>query len=203
MLNLITYLKDNLKLLCIIFCWGMSIAFGLYYLENYNITAGPAKTTPEIWPKRSGLHISRELPTLIMFAHPHCSCSKASLNELDRIIAQTHLLHDTYVVFYKPKKFNKTWLQSDLWKKAQNMQNVKIVTDEEGLIARLFGVQTSGHTVLYGSNEKLLFSGGITASRAHEGDNAGKSAILSVLKTGKSEIKKTKAFGCTLYHDGE
>jgi hypothetical protein len=53
--------------------------------------------------------------------------------------------------------------------------------------------------MLYGSEGNLLFSGGITAARGHEGDNAGRSAIISCLTKSEAERNQTPVFGCSLF----
>jgi hypothetical protein len=51
---------------------------------------------------------------------------------------------------------------------------------------------------LYAPTGKLLFSGGITASRGHEGDNVGRSAIVSFILNGHAPVNHTPVFGCSL-----
>src|SRR5712691_5642885 len=59
---------------------------------------------------------------------------------------------------------------------------------------------TSGQTVLYDSQGRLLFSGGITGSRGHSGDNAGRSSIVSLVNAGVADQKETIVFGCPLFN---
>ena len=58
---------------------------------------------------------------------------------------------------------------------------MRVVNDVEGVEARRFGAQTSGTTSLYSPDGRLLFSGGITSSRGHEGDNAGEDALTQAI----------------------
>ena len=74
-----------------------------------------------------------------------------------------------------------------------------MVVDDNGVEARRFHAVTSGQTALYDIEGRLLFSGGITGSRGHSGDNAGRSAIVSLLNTGDAERTETSVFGCPLY----
>ena len=71
--------------------------------------------------------------------------------------------------------------------------------DGDGQEARLFHAVTSGQTVLYDSQGRLLFSGGITASRGHSGDNAGRSAIVSLVNAEVPDRTETLVFGCPLF----
>jgi hypothetical protein len=44
----------------------------------------------------------------------------------------------------------------------------------------------------------LLFQGGITASRGHEGENAGENAIVAIVNGRAAPQNKTLVFGCAL-----
>ena len=72
------------------------------------------------------------------------------------------------------------------------------MTDENGAEADRLGAKTSGHTVVFGRNGAVLFSGGITASRGHVGDNAGENAVLAALKQEMPDRRQTPVFGCSL-----
>jgi hypothetical protein len=45
----------------------------------------------------------------------------------------------------------------------------------------------------------LIFSGGITASRGHAGENAGVLALVALLTHGRPERRATSVFGCPLF----
>jgi hypothetical protein len=104
-----------------------------------------------------------------------------------------------YVLFLKPQDSSDNWEKTDLWQSAANIPGVTVVSDQEGTEARRFHAVTSGQTVLYGAEGHLLFSGGITGSRGHSGDNTGRSAIVSLLNAGDAERTETYVFGCPLY----
>jgi hypothetical protein len=44
-----------------------------------------------------------------------------------------------------------------------------------------------------------VFSGGITASRGHEGDNAGRAAIEQLVRHERADRLSTWVFGCALF----
>jgi len=103
-----------------------------------------------------------------------------------------------YVLFLKPAGFSDDWEKTDLWQSAASIPGVKVVVDQDGVEADRFQAVTSGQTVLYDTEGRLLFSGGITGSRGHSGDNAGRSAIVSLLNTGEATAAETFVFGCPL-----
>ena len=61
---------------------------------------------------------------------------------------------------------------------------------------------TSGQTILYGADGTLLFSGGITGSRGHAGDNDGRAGLVALLTRAGRGQTRTKVFGCPLVSRG-
>ena len=74
-----------------------------------------------------------------------------------------------------------------------------MLRDADGREAKRFGVETSGQTLLYDANGRLIFSGGITGSRGHVGENAGELALISLINGGQAERNATSVFGCPLF----
>ena len=85
---------------------------------------------------------------------------------------------------------------------AAGINDVHAFEDINAQTAQTFGVYTSGQTLLYGSDGRLLFKGGITASRGHSGDNAGRTVITALLDgevIAKNQLPVvTPVFGCSL-----
>jgi hypothetical protein len=104
-----------------------------------------------------------------------------------------------YVVFLKPSGFSDEWEKTDLWQSAASIPGVNVIVDNDGAEADRFNAATSGQTLLYSADGRLLFSGGITASRGHSGDNAGRSAIISFANAGVADRSETAVFGCPLF----
>jgi hypothetical protein len=137
-----------------------------------------------------------------MLAHPHCTCTRASLGELAEAIARARTPPKTYILFMTPKGFADGWEQTDLWQKAASLSGVTVVRDEDGRAARHFGTVTSGQTLLYDARGGLLFSGGITGARAHPGDNPGRRSLVALLNRESAARSGTNVFGCPLFHPG-
>jgi hypothetical protein len=106
------------------------------------------------------------------------------------------------ILFVKPDGFEEEWEQADLWHEASRIPGVAVVSDAGGVEAARFGAATSGQTLLYDSKGGLLFSGGITSARAHEGDNDGLSAIQSLVVSAGADRSSTPVFGCPLQDPG-
>src|SRR5258706_356126 len=88
-----------------------------------------------------------------------------------------------------------------LGRKASAMPGVIVHRDDDGVEVKRFHSETSGHTMLYAGNGRLMFHGGITFSRGHSGDNSGRSALVALLENEGSNQSKTPVFGCSLFED--
>ena len=179
--------------------WMCAVVAGLSMVWAWENTPGAAASAPAQWPTGSSLSRAADGPTLILFAHPQCSCTRASLAEFAEILARATKPPKTYVVFLKPVGFGLDWEKTDLWRTATSLPGVSVIRDDAGLEATRFGVITSGQTVLYDETGALLFSGGITGARAHAGDNAGRASIVSLLNQGTTDVSLTSVFGCALF----
>lgn len=178
--------------------WLAAAAAGFIVLLNYQNARGRVGLTPQHWPSASRLALDSNNDTLIMFAHPRCPCTRASLEELNRLLGRSEGKVAAQVVFFRPAAFSSDWVRNGLWKSAAAMPGVTVVEDIDGAQARLFGAKTSGYVVLYDAAGKLLFEGGITSGRGHAGDNAGEEAVASLLKGHAVALAQTPVYGCSL-----
>jgi hypothetical protein len=118
---------------------------------------------------------------------------------LAEALARADVRPKTYVLFLKPAGASDAWTHTDLWAAASALPEVTVVVDDDGSEARRFGVATSGQTLLYSENGRLLFAGGITGARSHRGDNDGRRAIVALLNRDSSPRASTNVFGCALF----
>jgi hypothetical protein len=179
--------------------WLCVISSGLWILWGYENSPGVGAKAPGSWPADSRIQRATDRATLVMLAHPHCPCTRASIGELALLMAHSQGRVTAYVLFLKPAGFSDEWEKSDLWQSAAAIPGVNVVMDDGGIEARRFHAATSGQTMLYDADGRLRFSGGITGSRGHSGDNAGRSAIISLVNTGAAESAETAVFGCQLF----
>jgi hypothetical protein len=178
--------------------WVLFVAVGFVILAEEEFT--PVKAAPQValFPRNCALQLVSDKPTLVLFVHPHCPCTRASLHELDGLLAQTQNRVSAIVVFTIPDGVPAGWEQGDLWNSAITIPGLRVISDPGGREAHRFDVEGSGHVLLYAPSGKLLFSGGITASRGHEGDNVGRSAVVSFILEGHASVSQTPVFGCSL-----
>ena len=177
--------------------WLASAIAGVVLVESWTVTAG-ATSTPA-WPRDTMLAAPSEAPVLLMFAHPHCPCTRASLHELARLALRLPEHADVRVLFGVPSD-SPDWTDAALVREAAAIPGVNVLVDRDGREAARFGVSTSGHVLVYGPDRALRFSGGITSARGHEGDNRG--AALALDAFARDDAGNTLVFGCETVHGG-
>lgn len=179
--------------------WLVLILCAFYYLLVYQNKSIVSKSHPQSWPKSSSLSISHERPNLLMFLHPACPCSKASLAELDRLLSNFPNRLNVVLVFISPDSANKDWHKTSLWLQASGISGLDLFVDTERRETSLFNSKSSGEVLLYDRNGYLLYSGGLTASRGHQGDNIGRDSIEYYLQHGLMKHSSAPSFGCELF----
>ncbi len=178
--------------------WLLAVGAGLLGAWNYETTAGQAAKTASQWPAHSAVAPAPSRATLVLIGHPQCPCTRASIGELEQIMARSGDKVTAHVLFVKPSGTPQGWEKTALWRRAASIRGVQVHLDNGGGEARRFRASTSGQTLLFDRDGQLRFSGGITATRGHAGDNAGRDAVVSLLETGSARLAKTPVFGCAL-----
>ncbi len=194
--------KRRLLLAAAGLCWGLGVSGGLFAMSTYENRPGRAAAAPIYWPIASRIERTEGLPTLVMAVHPHCPCSRASVEELDRLMARTRGLVTVHLLFLKPPELPEGWANTDLWRTAAAIPGAHVLRDDDGVEAARFGAATSGQVVLYDAHGRLIFSGGITASRGHAGDNDGRDTVVALLTRGHAMRHDSPVFGCSLLDPG-
>jgi hypothetical protein len=179
--------------------WLAVVVAGTILLARYANIPGNDNAAPAAWPANSQIPFDAKRPTLVMFVHPHCPCTRASLGELEVLMAQVQGLVSAHVVVLKAVGTATNWEKTDLWRTASSIPGVTVYVDDAGVEARRFHAETSGQTLLYDRSAALQFQGGITLSRGHAGDNPGRSALQGLLRHGHSTQVKAPVFGCSLF----
>lgn len=174
---------------------------GLVVSTVWMTRPGAATAGPATWPDASQLRRAEGRHTLLVFAHPHCVCTAATLRELAQIVSRCQDRLTVHVVFCAPPGAEEGWEQSDLWRHAEELPGVSVIADLDGLEARRFGAHTSGATYLFDATGALRFAGGITSSRGHEGDNEGRSAVIDHVLGREPGRATTFVYGCALFGD--
>lgn len=185
-------------LLAVTILWAVVVGTGLYQLWSYAHLPGVEKGAPGRWPETSRIQRPQDKSVLLFFAHSRCPCTRASLRELERLMARVHGKVETHVVFFESTEMEKVGSWNNLRESGSDIPGVHVFRDFEGVECKLFRAKTSGLTILYSDKGTLLFQGGVTPSRGHEGANDGIAALERLILGARSPIRQTPVFGCPL-----
>jgi hypothetical protein len=182
---------------------AVSALFLSLTLVAFDSKPGPEAAPPRTLPRDTAITVTAHRAHLLMFVHPQCGCTNASIAQLRRIEAlwrpeNPDITPDITFVVFRPKNSGMQWNALD---DSRRFPASRVLWDEDGVEAKRFRVRTSGTILLYSSGGRLLFSGGITASRGHEGDNYGLTALSERVnaKSPSTAVPFTsRVFGCAL-----
>lgn len=179
--------------------WGLTVAGGFLAIHAYEATPGPRCQAVPHWPEGSRLALAGDRPTLVMAAHPHCPCTRASAAELARVLVRCEGCASVYVLIFTPRRADSTWDGSGCTPLFAALPGVQLIEDLDGAEARRFGARTSGQVALFAPDGRLLFRGGITGARGREGDNRGREAVISLLSGNPCRTREFAVFGCPIF----
>ncbi|MFO0928742.1 MAG: hypothetical protein U0736_17265 [Gemmataceae bacterium] len=185
--------------------WLVVVAGGMGWLVSYKGRAGDPGRPPPLWPASSALPRAPDRPTLLLFVHPRCPCSRATLDELARLMAGCGDRVRTWVVFLHPAGTPADWARSDLWDEAARIPGVTVFDDDAAVETRRFAAATSGQALLYTVDGRLRYNGGLTPARGHAGDNRGRSALSRLLRSKADDAVESAGpvYGCPLFAPAE
>ena len=176
----------------------VAVGTGLVFLSGFETFGGSQTRSSTDWPSEAIIPLDRSRPTLLMFAHPHCPCTRASLEELKSILGNAQGKVAAHILFLSPAKTPGAWTLTESWHQASRIPGLNLRYDTDGCLAGLFGAESSGEVRLYNPRGQLLFRGGITAGRGQLGSNAGEESLLELIKGAAPTVSQTPVFGCSL-----
>lgn len=177
--------------------WSLAIGAGLVSVWTYAHTPGASRPTPAFWPAATGIERSAQTWTLVLAVHPRCSCSRATYVELDQVLRDTVTPIKIIALVYRSPDEPSAELACPVGSWLAGRPLAELIDDISGAHALQFGLATSGEIALYDPHGSLAFSGGITGSRGHEGDNPGAQKLRAVL-TQTVDSGTFPVFGCPL-----
>ena len=161
---------------------GLGLASAYLSWMLYECRPGRAARPPARYPGDGAL------PRLILFLHPRCPCSQATVEELTQLGPLPHL------------EIVLSQVSSAAALRAAFPQ-AELVSDPEGKQRELYQAWTSGQLVGYDGAGRLGFCGGITASRGQRGASLGRANLLAWLH-GQPQ-QQASVFGCPLANPDE
>ena len=194
--------KDKYLLIPALIVWVFLVGWGWMKLSQYENTPGQEiQASPQRWPALTKIPRTPDFSTMVIFLHPQCPCSRATVAQLSSIMAHSQEKVSVQAVFVRPPNFSQDAVKSDLYNSALRIPGVQVMIDDDGQEAKVFHAKISGQVMLYDRLGALVFNGGITSSRGHHGDNAGQDSIISFLTHGVIGKTQTPSFGCLLSDD--
>ncbi len=178
--------------------WGACAVSGTFLLGAYHARPGDAANPPVRWPTAGRMTRDPIRPSLVIFLHPLCPCSRASVSELSHIVASAQgrlAVHAVVLTLPSPAP---AWEDSGMERDLSAIPGVNVHLDPDGEEARRFGVVTSGNVLVFDSTGNRVFSGGITSSRGQEGESDGRAAVLAWISGGTNGPPSCPVFGCPL-----
>jgi hypothetical protein len=178
--------------------WIAAAAGGSLYMFVYESRPAPRSAVAEMWPEQSGLERNAGGFSLVMAVHPKCPCTRASVAELNTLMLGFGGRVRAIALVTKPFELPDLWSESDITARLREIPNVEVVRDLGGAKSDAFGARSSGQTLLYDADGRLVFEGGITAFRGHEGPSVGGEALERIVAGTAAATDRTKVFGCSL-----
>jgi hypothetical protein len=161
-------------------------------------TPGEVAIAPHEWPETTRLARVAGRPVAVLFVHPLCPCTPASIEELRQVAEQMRGKLDVHVVFALPDGTDASWRTGPNWQAAAAIPGAQLRADEGAEETRRFRARTSGLVALYDAQARLVFNGGITGARGCVGDNGGRQRMIEQLLDPGAPAATWPVFGCAL-----
>ena len=178
--------------------WLGVLLAGFGALMFYSKAPGHPGTISSSWPERSAISQPDGRACLLMFIHPKCPCTRASVRQLERALAASPRNIDVWMVVFDPSGRGENWAKTGLVDLAEKLPGAQIFMDRDGKEIRRFGVRTSGDVLVFDREGRLAFSGGVTPSRGHEGPCDGCDAVRRLARGELPLTRQTPSYGCTI-----
>lgn len=183
--------------------WVVAICVVWWSMTAYSFQIDGEPTPIAAWPSDAAVSLAADRPTVLLFLHPRCPCSAASLTELESALAAipSDRRPQVQVIAAVPTKHDSKWTESPTVVRSQELPNSSLLIDVGGFESHKFGAASSGHVMAFAPTGELRYSGGVTLSRGHAGDNVGRMSLIRTLADGTTDdsvVEEFPVFGCRL-----
>src|SRR4051794_36911471 len=184
--------------------WIFALSAGWCWMTKFQFASETVRddSLAPKWPVGSKIGSAPSRPTLVLFLHPRCPCSRASLAELERLFASLQKewvpLPNIAVVATVPEIHSSEWTETETMRRAAQLPGARVFIDSAGYEAKRFGAVTSGTIMFFDASGRRLYTGGITVGRGIEGQNAGVDAVEFLLRGKTVAATNIPVFGCRL-----
>jgi hypothetical protein len=174
------------------------ISYGAIALWIYDAKPGEAAIPPHSIPIDSKNDPQNGMPLMLVFLHPHCPCSRTTVDQLQYLLHVNRGAVECRVLFVIPPDTEPGWENGNLLRRASLIPGITVERDKAGTQAKHLAVTTSGQVLFYRRDRTLAFCGGITPSRGHAGDCIGSQAITQLLEKEDCPYRQAPSYGCPL-----
>lgn len=188
----------------LIVVWLLAIAGGWYVFERHEFAKSDATSAQAVdrWPSDTMLPCDGERPALVLFIHPKCPCSRATLAELERLLAGKSESKaeplQLIVIATVPQNTDEAWWDTATIAKSSALPGARLFVDRAGQEAARFGATTSGTVMYFEASGRCRYAGGITVTRGHEGRSAGGDVVEALVRGQSVDSRSLPVFGCRL-----
>lgn len=180
----------------LIVLWAIALGAVYFIFLRYSV-ASERNSGADIQTNWIQKYTSIGRPTLFFFLHPKCSCSLASLTELENILRENVSYIKVIGVVSVRSAVDQEFMNSESVLRMKELKDIEMYYDIGSTETRNLGISTSGHVLFYDQVGELRYTGGITSSRGHVGDSIGKFELSNRLKEIYSEQKfVADVYGC-------
>ena len=177
--------------------WCLVTATGFGFVFVYDQTPGQVAEPQPL--TKVDLHWSSPAPfRLVMGMHPMCPCTRASVDELQRLLLDSQGAIECQVLSFEPASNPEKFRDAKLNRQVELLPNTTLVPDPDGEMAAQLGMHTSGAVVLYDRWGTPMFYGGVTGSRGHVGLSPGGKALLDMVQGSSPATRRTPIYGCPI-----
>lgn len=170
---------------------------------SYQTQAGVAAVSPTQWPSEVGLPFDAQRFNVVVFAHPKCPCTRATLDELEVVLTRRRSEIRATLCIFDPEGVPSDWAETALVRMAKGISGLTVVVDQNGAMAAKFGAVTSGQVLMFDRESRRVFSGGITGSRGQAGENHGRNLLLALAGGEICGSAPTAVYGCALRDEAD
>lgn len=161
---------------------------------------------PAVWPPDSRLAWREGLVNVVVSVHPRCSCTMATLSQLETLVARHPASLKIHCLFLQPADALPEWHETPIWRAALQLQDADCRVDVNAVEANRFRAATSGQAAVYRPDGTLAFFGGLTPGRGIAGPSAGIDVIerlivenAAVSTDASPASGSSPVFGCPLH----
>jgi hypothetical protein len=177
--------------------WAIAVVGASGMLLRYEQTPG-AGDGGRRWPAGAPITLDGRKLTVVVVVHPRCPCTRATLHAIRDLVEEYPDAAGFHFALFCPANAGDEWTQSPNAQLAALVRGADLCKDTDGELCRLLGASTSGTVMVFDHSGANLFTGGVTPSRGHEGDNPGLDALRQLLSGEPLAVRSTPVFGCSI-----